>query len=78
MRPVAIVVRSRSRSCERGLELLVLLEDRLGFDHALEHRLALALELAVLAGGIPIIARAGDEAARRWRSLREGRRKSGR
>ena len=62
IRPTATVVALVLAKLERRLELPVLLEDRLGLDHPLEHRRALALELAVLAGGIPIIAGAGDRA----------------
>ena len=64
MRPTATVSAFMLAQLERRLELVVLLEDRLRFDHPLQHRLALALELGVLAGGIPIIAGAGDQPAR--------------
>src|SRR4029078_8209671 len=47
---------------EHGLQLLVLLEDRLGLDHPAKHRLALALELGILARRGPIIACAAVQA----------------
>ena len=56
MRPGGDRVRLRLAKPERGLELAVFLGDRLGLDHPLEHRLAVALELAVLARRVPIIA----------------------
>ena len=56
MRPVGDRVLLVLAQLQRRLQLLVLLEDRLGLDHPLEHRLALALQLGVLAGGVPIIA----------------------
>ena len=45
---------------EHGLELAILLEDGLRLDHPPKHCLALALELGVLAGGVPIISRPGE------------------
>ena len=53
IRPTAIVVALVLAQLQRRLELPVLLEDRLGLDHPLEHRLALALELGVLAARRP-------------------------
>jgi hypothetical protein len=49
---------------ERGFELAVLLEDRFGLDHPLQHHLAVALELGVLVSGVPIVAGAADQPAR--------------
>ncbi len=46
IRPTAIVVALVLAQLKRRLELLVLLEDRLGLDHPAKHRLALALQLA--------------------------------
>ena len=78
MRPTATVLALVLAQLERRLELPVLLEDRLGFDHPLKHRLALALQLGVLARGIPVIAGAGEHALRRSQSPRAARRRPGR
>ena len=52
-----------------GFELAVLLEDRLGFDHAPKHRGALALQFGILARGVPIIAGAAGQALARGRYM---------
>ena len=57
-------------SCSARLELLVFLEDRLGLDHPPQHRAALALQLGILVGGVPIIAGAADQPGDGGRRLR--------
>ena len=61
MRPAAMVSRALAK-LQRGFELAVFLDDGLGFDHALEHGVAFALELGVLPRCVPIISGAGDQA----------------
>ena len=54
-------IRSLLAKLERGLQLPVLLDDGAGHDQLLSHQVALALQLAVLVGRVPIIARARGE-----------------
>src|SRR5205085_10427205 len=57
---------------QSGLQLKVFLEDGLGFDHPLEHRLALALQLRVLVCRVPVIAGAGEQPFGRRDDLMQG------
>ena len=72
MRPTATVSRACWRSWSAAFELEVLLEDRFRLDHPLEHRVVLALEIAILANRIPIVAGAGDQAFSGGGDLVEG------
>jgi hypothetical protein len=56
---------------ECGLELFVLEEDGFSFDHPLQHCLPLALELGILARGVPVVAGARKDAFCRGCDLME-------
>ena len=74
MRPVATAARLRSRSCSAAFSCRFSWSDRLGLDHPPQHRCALALELAVLARRVPIIAGAADQPGGGGRDLVAARR----